>query len=213
MVDIDKNRVNILKGYNLLLYFAGSMIMSEPTEECVIDFWANGSLKKLPISSSNPRFMIASALLRCSCEDKDLCRKILSEDYYRLFDHNGLPMAPAYESLYTSHNNDSGRYIQSASEFYESYGWKPKTKTSAPNDHLGIGLLFLTSLVDMSLHLDDEPSYREMKKEIRRFIDQHILSWIPKWNKKIQESAHTSCYKGIGTLIHACVEDIYGIMS
>jgi TorA maturation chaperone TorD len=213
MADSDKNRINILKGYNLLLYFAGSMIMSEPTEECIIDFWANGSLKKLPISSSNHRFMIASALLRCSCEDKDLCRKTLSEDYYRLFEQNGLPMAPAFESLYVSKFNDSGKSVQSVSEFYESYGWKPKTKNSVPGDHLGIELLFLTRLVEMSLHLDDEPSHRELKKEIRRFIDQHILSWIPEWNKKVQESAHTSCYKGIGTLIHACVEDIYGFMS
>jgi len=189
------------------------MIMSEPTEECITDFWSNGSLKKLPLTSSNPRFMIAAALLRCSCDDKDLCRKTLSEDYFRLFDLRGLPMAPPHESLYTPPNNDSGRYIQSTSEFYESYGWKPKKRNSVPDDHLGIELLFLTHLIDQSMHIDDEPSYREMKKEIRRFIEQHILSWVSEWNKKVQESAHTSCYKGIGTLIHACVEDIYGIMS
>ena len=45
---------NILKGYNMLLYFAGSMIMYEPSEECIVDFWTNGVLKKLPVSSSNP---------------------------------------------------------------------------------------------------------------------------------------------------------------
>ena len=210
---MDKDRINILKGYNLLLYFAGSMIMNEPTEECIIDFWLNGSLKKLPVTSSNPRFLMAAALLRDSCEDKDLCRKNLSEDYFRLFDTNGLPLAPAYESVYLEKNINSGRLTEDACKFYESYGWKPRLREAVPEDHLGIELLFLTTLVDKCLHIEDDLSYREMKKEIRRFIDQHLLPWIPEWNDKVRESAHTLCYKGIGTLIHACVEDIYGIMA
>jgi uncharacterized protein YqgQ len=64
---------NILKGYNLLLYFAGSMIMYEPIEECVVDFWKQGILAKLPVSSSNPNFARAASLLRESCSDKSLC--------------------------------------------------------------------------------------------------------------------------------------------
>jgi hypothetical protein len=43
-----KNQKAILKGYNMLLYFAGSMIMYEPVEECVADFWSNGMLSTLP---------------------------------------------------------------------------------------------------------------------------------------------------------------------
>ena len=43
----------------MLLYFAGSMIMYEPSEECVVDFWTNGILKSLPVSSSNPNFIQA----------------------------------------------------------------------------------------------------------------------------------------------------------
>jgi TorA maturation chaperone TorD len=210
---MDKNHINVLKGYNLLLYFAGSMIINIPTEECVIDFWLNGRLKKLPVTSSNPRFLKAAAFLRGSCEDKDLCRKNLSEDYYRLFDPDGLPLAPPFESVYRDKDNISGRLAESAGKFYESYGWKSNHHITAADDHLGIELLFLTTLVDKSLHLDDDPSCREMKKEIRRFIDQHLLPWIPEWNKKVEQSAHTICYKGISNLIHACVEDIYGILA
>ncbi len=70
----DQNH-NILKGYNLLLYFAGSMIMYEPNEECIVDFWQQGILMKLPISSSNPNFAKAASQLRDSCSDKSLCLK------------------------------------------------------------------------------------------------------------------------------------------
>ena len=204
------DRKNILKGYNLLLYFAGSMIMSEPTEECVLDFWKNGTLKKLPVSSLNPRFIEAAGLLRQSCPEDEDCRVILTEDYYRLFTVSGLPLAPAYASIY---KNNSGTQAEKVSEFYDSYGWQPKLRPGVPDDHLGIELLFLTRLVDKYLSMDDDPSCREMKKEIRRFIDQHILSWIPEWFRDVEENAHSLCYKGIGMLIYACVEDMSGMFS
>jgi TorA maturation chaperone TorD len=81
------------------------------------------------------------------------------------------------------------------------------------DDHLGIELLFLTRLLEKYLSLDDDPCCSEMRKEIRRFIDQHILSWIPEWNNDIRKHAHTLCYKGIGTMIYACAEDIYGLLA
>lgn len=208
---MDKGQVNLLKAYNLLLYFSGSMVMSAPTEECVIDFWRNGSLKKLPVRSSNPRFINAASILRQSCEDKDLCKKMLNEDYARLFANNGLSLVPSRESDYRTDSVNNNQ--TSPEEFYRSYGWQPGTKSGVPSDHLGIELLFLTRMIDKYMQLDDEPSCREMRNEIRRFIDYHLLSWIPQWNENMQENAHTLCYKGIGTLIHACVEDIYAILS
>ncbi len=69
----------------MLLYFAGSMIMYEPVEECVVDFWSKGILKTLPVKSRNPRFIEAASQLRESCKDKTLCRKMLQDDFNRLF--------------------------------------------------------------------------------------------------------------------------------
>ena len=79
----------------MLLYFAGSMIMYEPAEECVVDFWSKGILKALPVKSSNPRFFEAASQLRESCRDKTICRRMLQEDFNRLFSGSGLPLAPA----------------------------------------------------------------------------------------------------------------------
>lgn len=202
---------NLLKGYNMLLYFAGSMIMREPTDECVIDFWTKGILKKLPVSSSNPRFIEAASILRGSCEDTDTCRKRLEDDFYRLFAVTGLPLAPAQASIYLAREKTKWISIQKVSEFYRSYEWKSKLHGKVPEDHLGLELLFLTSLIDKYLQLDDDPCCREMKKEIHRYIDQQLLSWIPMWNTDVQEYAYTYCYKGIATLIYACIEDLYGI--
>jgi TorA maturation chaperone TorD len=202
---------NVLKGYSMLLYFAGSMIMHEPSEECVVDFWRNGILNRLPVRSSNPNFMKAAAQLRESCEDKKTCSKLLRDDFLRLFGRKDLPLAPAYESLYDQESLNLLLKRTGVSDFYKSYGWESKFKGSINDDHLGVELLFLTILVEKYLVLDDAACQAEMRKEIRRFISTHILSWIPDWNKKVQDNAKTLCYRGIATLIVACTEDIYSL--
>ena len=204
---------NILKGYNMLLYFAGSMIMYEPKEECIVDFWENGILKKLPVSSSNPNFIKAASQLRDSCSDKTICGKVLREDYNLLFARQYLPLAPAYESLYQKNGQlNSNYHTASVTGFYNSYGWESKFKGKIKDDHLGIELLFLTILIDKYLVLEDEACREEMRKEIRRFINQHILSWVSEWNEKMQTHSNTLSFKGIGTLILACSEDIFMLL-
>jgi putative dimethyl sulfoxide reductase chaperone len=209
-----ENRQNdILKGYNMLLYFAGSMIMHEPSGECITDFWENGVLKNLPVSSSNPNFVKAASQLRDSCEDITICAKILREDFLRLFAMKELSLAPVNESLYKKNRlSNSIQPSASVTEFYNSYGWVSKFKGKIEDDHLGIELLFLTRLIEKYLVLDDEACRIEMRTEIRRFIDFHLLSWVAEWNKKIQVHSKTLCFKGIGTLILACTEDIFDLM-
>lgn len=208
--DIKNGENNILKSYNMLLYFAGSMIMYEPSEECIIDFWTQGKLNNLPVTSLNPNFIKAASQLRDSCADKSTCGKRMKEDYSRLFSRQELPLAPAYKSYYIK-SNDSGANQSplSVTEYYNSYGWKSRFSGRISDDHISIELLFLTILVDKYLDLDDDACNIEMRGEILRFIDQHILSWIHEWNNNIQKNAKTTCYKGIGTLILASVEDIY----
>jgi TorA maturation chaperone TorD len=206
-----KDQNSVLKGYNMLLYFAGSMIMYEPVEECVVDFWSKGILKALPVKSSNPRFFKAASQLRESCKDKTICRRMLQEDFKRLFSGSGIPLAPAIKSNYIdiALQNPSG--FENVTDFYNSYGWKKRSRYNIPDDNLGIELLFLTLLIDKYIALDDNACRMEMRKEIRRFIMLHIISWLPEWNQKMQEYAGTLCYKGIATLIYASCEDIYDL--
>jgi putative dimethyl sulfoxide reductase chaperone len=201
---------NMLKGYNMLFYFAGSMIMHEPSEECIVDFWERGILKNLPVSSSNPNFVRAASQLRESFADKSTFGKMLHEDYLRLFITPAPSLAPAYESHYSKEITDaSGYHSSSVTEFYSSYGWESRFKGKINDDHLGIELLFLTILIDKYLTMDDEACRGELRKEIRRFINHHILSWVPQWNNRIQTHANTLSFKGIGNLILACSEDIF----
>jgi len=210
--NIKADKINILKGYNMLLYFGGSMIMYEPNEECVNDFISNGIVNTLPVNSGNPRFVEAAAQLRQSCENLTLCKQVLIDDYNRLFANSGLLLAPPFKSLYITEVQQKGSSQENVSDFYNAYGWKFRSRYNIPDDHLGIELLFLTLLTDKYLSFDDEACKVEMKSEIRRFIVQHIFSWIPEWNRKVQEKAQTTCYKGIASLIYASCEDIYRLL-
>lgn len=205
---------NILKGYNMLLYFSGSMILFEPTEECLTDFWSKGILNNLPVSSRNPRFIKAASILRRSCEEKEICFQTMQEDYTRLFTGTGQFLAPPYESVYLQNDQQMpDNQTVKVREFYDAYGWKSKFRGRIPDDHLGIELLFLTRMIERYLLMDDEINKAEMRKEIRRFIDQHILSWVREWNELIQTHANALSYKGIGSLIYACIEDLDDILS
>jgi TorA specific chaperone len=207
-----KNQNAILKGYNMLLYFAGSMIMYEPVEECVADFWSNGMLSTLPVSSTNPRFVKAASQLRGSCGDPEVCISRLQEDYNKLFTSTDLPSALPIKSNFISNYSSNGREPEKVSDFYNSYGWKNRSRYNIPDDHLGIELLFLTLLNDKYISIEDEACRKEMSNEIRRFIEQHILSWLPEWNNLMQQNSETLSYKGIATLIYASCEDIFALL-
>jgi TorA-specific chaperone len=207
-----KNQNSVIKAYNMLLYFSGSMIMYEPVEECVTDFWSKGILKTLPVKSSNPRFVLAASQLRESCMDKTLCKTMLQEDFNRLISGSGIPLAPPLKSNYIDTFIKDASGAERVTDFYNSYGWKKRTRYNIPDDNLGIELLFLTLLTDKYISIDDEACRKEMRKEIRRFLKDHILSWLPEWNERMQEYSKTLCYKGIATLIYASCEDIYGFL-
>lgn len=203
---------NLLKGYNMMLYFAGSMIMYEPTEECITDFWSKGILRSLPVESRNPRFVEAASQLRGSCADAATCREKLLEDFSRLFSNPRFAVAVPMKSLWTPKEFIEDGNDDNPGSFYESYGWKPRMRNRLPDDHLGTEILFLTLLNDKLVSFDDEACRKEMKKEIRRFIREHIFTWVPQWNSVVQEFAETMCYRGISTLILACAEDIYALL-
>lgn len=212
-ISLDKNEKNLLKGYNMLLYFAGSMIMNEPVEECVVDFWQKGILKALPVNSTNPRFIEAASQLRKSCTDKSTCLHILQEDFRRLFSSvYGTPLAPPFKSVYTDTILEAAQGKERVTDFYDSYGWKKRSNYKAADDNLGIELLFVTLLIDKYVSFEDEVCRIEMAREIRRFIGTHIMTWLPAWHERMQETAGSISYKGIATLIHASLEDIYDMM-
>lgn len=207
------NQENLLKAYSMLLYFSGSMILYEPVEECVTEFWRNGILKKLPVTSRNPRFIEAAAQLRESCDDPSTCLTSLRTDYLKLFTGAGTMLAPPYESVFLSDERLMfDKQTRDVRKFYNTYGWKSRLEGKVPDDHLGTELLFLNLLVDKYLKLDDDACRREMRNEMVRFIEGHPLKWIGLWQEEVERNADTKCYSGISKLLYAILEDMTDVL-
>jgi TorA maturation chaperone TorD len=204
---------NLLKGYIMMLYFSGTMIMFGPSQECIYDFWTKGILKQLPVRSSNPDFVKAAGLLKESVGKTADKYELLQEDYLRLFTGTGKPLAPPFESEYRGNEHRMFDNITSeVRNFYGKHGWESKFRNKIPDDHLGIELLFLTYLVEKFLSGNFNENKKFIPDETRLFINEHLISWVPQWNDDVQRHALTMGYKGIALLILSSIEDIDNII-
>jgi TorA maturation chaperone TorD len=116
------------------------------------------------------------------------CISRLQEDYNKLFTSTDLP-CPAIKSNFITiivrmEGTGKGKRV------LQFYGWKNRSRYNIPDD-LWIELLFLTLLNDKYISIDDDACRKEMGNEIRRFIEQHILSWLPEWNNLMQQNSNT----------------------
>ncbi|HOM41586.1 MAG TPA: molecular chaperone TorD family protein [Bacteroidales bacterium] len=208
-----KDENNLLKGYIMMLYFSGSMVMFDPSTECVYDFWTKGMLKQLPVWSPNPDFVKAAALLRQSTERAQNKHELLKEDYLRLFSGIGKPLAPPVESVYRSDEHIMfDRNTEEIRNIYRKHSWESKFKNKIPDDHLGIELLFLTYLIEKYINSQAILERQSLTNEIVEFIQEHMLSWVPQWKDDVVNNASTLAYRGIALLVSASLEDIKKII-
>lgn len=209
MIDFEQENNDILKGYSMLLYFSGSFILNEPMESCIKDF-ANGDLfRKMPISSNNPNYILASSFLNNISSKSPVSYDEILADYLTLFGLSGIPQAPPFESYYCKEPASSKEMIPEVHYTYQAYGWQPETAESVPHDHLGIELQFLNLMLEKYHEIEDGVCHMELSKDIKKFIDNHLRPWLSEWNAKMQEHAISDFYKGIAFLVVACVQDVY----
>jgi len=211
--EVSDNQQNLLKGYTMMLYFSGSMVMFDPTTECVYDFWTKGIIKHFPVSSSNPDFIKAAGLLQESARRASNKYELLKEDFLRLFTGNGKPLAPPVESFYRGDEQlISGRTVGEIKNIYRKHSWESRFINKIPDDHLGIEILFLTHLIEKYIDSREKSANQSLGSEITEFIQEHMLSWIPLWKDDVIKHANTFAYRGIALLVMASLEDVKTII-
>lgn len=212
MVHFDKENSDILKGYSMLLYFAGSFILNEPSEDCIKDIAGGDLFRKMPIKSKNPNYIMASSFLnninKKSVQDYD---EILA-DYLTLFGTSGYAQAPPCESFYSQNGKVKQEIIPDVHYTYNAYGWKPAPSGNVPEDHLGIELQFLNLMIEKTYEIEDGICRNELSKDTKKYIDNHLRPWLSEWNRKMQANAISNFYKGIGFLVLGCVQDVYHLV-
>lgn len=213
MIKYDGSNDDILKGYSMLLYFSGSFILNQPQESCISELASSNIFRKMPLESSNPNFLLAASYLKKIDKHSLVNYEKILDDHLKLFGGMGSPKAPPYESVYMS--DEHLMYQKQTTEvkrIYETYGWRSSLNGKVPEDHLGIELQFLNLLLEKYHEIDDSICHNELSKDINKFIDIHLITWIHQWNRNIQQHAASDFYKGIGYLVVACIEDVKTIV-
>lgn len=133
-------------------------------------------------------------------------------DYLKLFIGLGRPLAPPWESVYTS---EDGLLFQAETldvrAWYEAYGVESKMKYNEPDDHIALELefiSFLTGQAIQSLEDGDEAKALEYIKGLSEFLIKHPLQWVFSWCKLVEDNAKGQFYKGISLLVSGALRQI-----
>ena len=109
----------------------------------------------------------------------------VADDNLRLFVGLGMPIAPLWESTWAS---DARLLFQRQTldvrYWYRSAGLQVAALHREPDDHLGLELEFIGTLLD-----------RGDRNTAVAFAQEHPCAWVARWNEAVQRHAATPFYR------------------
>jgi len=129
----------------------------------------------------------------------------LAADYAGLFLNAGGRPAHPYESVYTSPDRllmqqarDDVRQIYAAAGLSRSGGWHE------PEDHVALEMEFMGRLCFRAVAALERGNAEEARVHLesqRRFLENHLLAWVPRFCEDVIRNAGTGFYRGLGLLL------------
>ncbi len=117
----------------------------------------------------------------------------IEADFPNLFLRPDLHLSP-HESLYNYPLGETpglwGRAAYEVQEFYRSAGLVIDEESEVIPDHLGLELLFMSYLVE-----------NDLVGQQRKFMDEHLLRWVPEYCDEVEKHAATTFYKEVAILL------------
>ena len=138
--------------------------------------------------------------------EKELLENLAIE-YTRLFVGPGKHIAP-YESVH--HEKEGvqsgqlwGELTGQVKNIIESSGLEYKSEYTGLPDHISVELEFMQHVVQREAQAweagDDETALLCLKNE-KKFVDEHLLGWIPDFCEKVSEAAEMPFYREMARL-------------
>jgi len=130
-------------------------------------------------------------------------------EFHRLFVGPGRLVAPPYESVYTSEDGllmrDSTLLVKA---FYLEFGLAEREDHREPPDHLAMELEFYAylqaQLLDAYRSGDPGQAARWLEAQ-RRFLSEHLGSWIAPFSKRVIEGSRSPFYASLAALTKVAV--------
>lgn len=129
-------------------------------------------------------------------------------DYTRMFIGPFEVLTPPWESFYVEKNSLLfQKTTLQIREFYSKHGLTTVKENIEPDDHIGMELDFVYQLINrtiVQLEKMDSTTLITTKwllEEQSKFLNDHLLTFVPKLSAKIIDHAETSFYRGLAKLL------------
>lgn len=127
-------------------------------------------------------------------------------EYRRLFIGPGPLAAPPWESFYLSKGE---RCIFEVRKAYSRHGIKFRMEDHEPDDHLLFELEYMIFLAEQCIHECGTGRLEEMMNETIRFLEEHLLRWIPLFSKRLLNVTNSELYVGAALLLSDFISNDY----
>lgn len=129
----------------------------------------------------------------------------IGADFRHLFHEHGGHLRP-FESLYNYPLGEKpalwSRVTGEVQDFYRSAGIMVDEEIDLAPDHLSIELLFMSYLVE-----------RGLTEEQKRFLNEHLLVWVPLFCDELRQHAVTGFYREVADLLREFLSSDYEELS
>ena len=138
---------------------------------------------------------------------KELPIEELQTEYVRLFDYN--PLCSCYETSYADpENRKPAQIISALIEFYNEFGLNVSASFQEPPDCITHELEFMHFLSHMegeSGHRGDEKNRGYVIRAEKMFLEDHLLSWMPKFGTCVKKNSKLSFFQNLSELTETFV--------
>lgn len=179
---------------NNIYAFLYRIFLEEPPEQLAIDLVKGTFSIPANMLHLNPYMDEGIDLLITymeKCKNVSEVDETLREEYTRLFIGPGRLPAPPYESMYRDHRMH-GPSLLELKQFYREVGIE-RHGYAEPEDNIAFEMRLMNYLGEKMLQEDKETSL-ELQK---RFMDEHLLKWVPDFCDELFASDQSDFYKGI----------------
>ena len=189
-------------GSRAVLYELLARLHTYPLDEEVLSNVASLQLKAAP-----PELNAALGCMKAVAARGREGVEALNVEATRLFEGPGKPVAPPYAS-YHLYRRLMGPPAIAAYQFYLSTGAAPESGGAIPSDHVAVELGFMAYLAERArraFEAGDTLGARADLDASRRFIDEHLLTWLPRFFEDVVRGADSDFFTGLAELAEASV--------
>lgn len=203
------SEVGFLEARALTYKIISELFINPPNVELIRLINQEKLFESLPLEPKTEEFQQGLLKLKLWCNSInagswDNIAMQLNNDFNRLFVGPNHLLAPPWESVYrTEERLTFDRITLDVREFYRRHDLEFILINKEPDDHFGIELEFMATLINRQVHHLENNQFEAasfLMKEQETFLRLHLTKWTPQFTDCIIKNAQTDYYQGLALI-------------